>query len=106
MSTSYVLWSILAMGMVTLAIRAAPFLMAKWLRTHDSVQRLGGFLPPAIMALLLVHSLRDLGEQSNANYWPEIVSVLLVLALQRYRRQPLLSIAAGTVLYMALRQWV
>jgi branched-subunit amino acid transport protein AzlD len=100
MSDGYVLWAILAMGAVTFLIRALPFLGARWLRGSPVVRRIGLFLPPAIMALLLTHSVRDFGMQAPAQWWPAIVAMIVTLALQFYRRQPLLSIAAGTITYM------
>ena len=100
MNDLYVLSAIVAMGAVTFLIRALPFMGARWLRGSPMVRRIGVFLPPAIMALLLVHSVRDLGLQAPGQIWPAMVAVLVVLGLQIYKRQPLLSIAAGTVLYM------
>lgn len=100
MNDWYVFSAVVAMGAVTFLIRALPFMGARWLRGSPRVRRIGVFLPPAIMALLLVHSARDLGLQAPNQLLPTIVSVLVVLGLQLYKRQPLLSIAAGTVLYM------
>lgn len=100
MSDLYVLSAIVAMGAVTFLMRALPFIGARWLRGSPMVRRIGLFLPPAIMALLLLHSARDLGLQSPGHVLPTVVAVLVVLGLQLYKRQPLLSIAAGTVLYM------
>lgn len=100
MNDLYVLTAAVAMGAVTFLIRALPFMGARWLRGSSVVRRIGIFLPPAIMALLLVHSARDLGLQAPGQVLPAVVAVLVVLALQLYQRQPLLSIAAGTVLYM------
>lgn len=104
MSDVYVLLAVLAMGTVTFLIRALPFLGARWLKGNPKVRRIGVFLPPAIMALLLVHSARDLGMQAPGHWLPAVVSVLVVVGLQFYKRQPLLSIAAGTVLYMLWTQ--
>jgi branched-subunit amino acid transport protein AzlD len=97
----YVMTAIVAMAVVTFLIRALPFMGARWLRGSPVVRGIGVFLPPAIMALLLVHSARDLGEQAPGQWLPAVVAVLVVLTLQLYQRQPLLSIAAGTVLYMS-----
>ena len=52
----YSLGAIAAMGLVTLALRATPFVASQWLKKHPLVQRLGQFLPLAIMTLLLIHS--------------------------------------------------
>ena len=101
MTTDYVLMSIAAMGVVTFGLRALPFLLAKWLRDSPRVMRLGGFLPSAIMVILLMHSIRDLGQRSTSAWFTaELVCVAVVLLLQLYKRQPLLSILAGTGLYM------
>lgn len=100
MSSSYVVMAIAAMGVVTFLIRALPFLAARWLRHSPLVRQAGVFLPPAIMALLLIHSVRDLASQSSSHILPTCVAVAVALALQAYKGQPLLSITAGTVLYM------
>ena len=100
MSDGYVLLAILAMGAVTFAIRGLPFLGARWLKDSPLAKRIGLFLPPAIMALLTVHSVRELGLQAPGMWLPAVVAIGVALMLQVYKRQPLLSIAAGTVLYM------
>lgn len=100
MSDAYVVLAIAAMGVVTFLIRALPFLAARWLINSPVVRRVGVFLPPAIMTLLLIHSVRDLGSQSADHTLPTVVAVLVVLVFQAYKRQPLLSITAGTVLYV------
>ena len=101
--TGYVLASIAAAGLVTFLIRATPFLGARWLRKSRAVHQVGQFLPPAIMTLLLVHSIRELGESSRYYFMPETVAVLAVIALQWKTRQPLLSIAVGTASYVLWR---
>lgn len=100
MNDWYVLLAVLAMGTVTFLIRALPFIGTRWLRDSLLAQRVGRFLPPAIMTLLLLHSTLDLGLQASDQLLPAIVAVLVVLGMQLRLRQPLLSIAAGTVLYM------
>jgi branched-subunit amino acid transport protein AzlD len=104
--TGYVLISIAAAGLVTFLIRATPFLAARWLRKSPLVHQVGQFLPPAIMALLLVHSIRGLGDASRHAYLPETVAVLVVILLQWKTRQPLLSIAVGTGSYVLWRYLV
>lgn len=97
----YVLAATVAAGAVTFLIRAMPFLASRWLQAHRAVQRLGRFLPPAIMTLLLVHSIRDLASGGPTSYLPPILAVALVLVLQWRWHQPLASIAAGTAAYIA-----
>jgi len=70
MNDIYVLLAIVAMGAVTFAIRALPFLGARWLKDSPMVRCIGVFLPPAIMALLTIHSVRDLGLAASGQLWP------------------------------------
>ncbi|MDD5030945.1 MAG: AzlD domain-containing protein [Rhodoferax sp.] len=104
--TSYALGALAAMAGVTLGLRALPFLAARFLQHHPLVQRLGQFLPLAIMTLLLVHTLVGSARDNPHGPWAELAATACVLALQWVKRQPLLSILAGTTLYVVLRNGV
>jgi branched-subunit amino acid transport protein AzlD len=97
------LGAITAMAVVTFGLRALPFLAARWLQNSPLVQRLGRFLPLAIMTLLLLHTLVGQARDNPAGPWAEGVAVAVVLALQWWKKHPLLSILAGTALYVLLR---
>lgn len=99
----YVLGTIVAMGLVTFALRALPFVGAQWLRKHPVVQRLGQFLPLAIMTLLLVHSAAGSAREHATGPWPEALAVVVVAILQWRARNALLSILVGTGVYVFLR---
>ncbi|MBE0475019.1 AzlD domain-containing protein [Rhodoferax sp.] len=101
--TRYALGVIAAMALVTFGLRALPFLAARFLQSHPLVQRLGRFLPLAIMTLLLIHTLAGHARDNPSGPWAELAAVATVAALQWWRRQPLLSILAGTALYVLLR---
>ncbi|MEY5099067.1 MAG: hypothetical protein RJA36_1786 [Pseudomonadota bacterium] len=101
----YAVASIAAMGLVTYALRGLPFVASRWLQRRAVVQRLGRFLPPAIMTLLLLHSARGLALEHPAGPWPEALALALVLLLQWRWRNPLLSILAGTAVYVATRHF-
>ena len=51
---TYALIVIVVMTVVTVALRALPFVGARSLQRFPQVERVGRFLPPAIMTLLLV----------------------------------------------------
>lgn len=99
----YVLGAILAMGLTTLALRALPFFAARWLQRHALVARLGRFLPPAIMCLLLAHSVVGSARSHAAGPWPELAAVILVVLLQWRSANVLLSIFTGTAAYVLMR---
>lgn len=101
--TSYALGVLAAMAVVTFGLRALPFLAARFLQSHPLVQRLGRFLPLAIMTLLLLHTLVGSARQNPTGPWAELAAVATVVALQWWRRHALLSILAGTALYVLLR---
>lgn len=100
---TYALGVLAAMTVVTFGLRALPFLAARFLQSHPLVQRLGRFLPLAIMTLLLLHTLVGSAGQNPSGPWAELVAVVTIMGLQWWRRHALLSILAGTLLYVALR---
>ncbi|HLU80330.1 MAG TPA: AzlD domain-containing protein [Burkholderiaceae bacterium] len=103
--TGYLLAAIGAMGVVTFALRALPFLSARLLRRSAVVQHLGRFLPLAIMTLLLVHSASASAREHPTGPWPELLAIAVTAGLQWRTRNPLLSIVGGTALYVMLRNW-
>ena len=104
-SGAYLFGVIAAMGLVTFALRALPFVAAQWLQKHALVQKLGQFLPLAIMTLLLVHSATGAALEHANGPWPELLAVALVVVVQWRRRNALLSIVLGTCLYVLMRNF-
>ncbi|MBP6339275.1 MAG: AzlD domain-containing protein [Vitreoscilla sp.] len=101
--SGYAVAVIVAMGGVTLALRALPFLAAQWLHKHPLVQALGRFLPLAIMTLLLVNAMVGAARSHSAGPAPELLAVALVVLLQWFGRHALLSILVGTGTYVLMR---
>ena len=103
MDFGYLMLVFIAMAAVTFAERALPFAASKWLQKQRWVRNLGDFLPLAIMVLLTVHAATDAAVARNAAPTPEVVSIAFAFALQWVLKNPLVSIFAGTALYVA---WV
>ncbi|MEN9904134.1 MAG: hypothetical protein RLZZ555_699 [Pseudomonadota bacterium] len=102
--TRYALGVIAVMALITFGLRALPFVASRWLQQHDIVRRLGRFLPLAIMVLLLLHAIVSASrEHQNGGPWYELLGAALAGLLQWRSRNPLLSIVAGTGLYVLLR---
>ena len=101
--SGYAIGVIAAMGGVTFALRALPCVAAPWLQKHPLVQRLGEFLPLAIMTLLMVHSVMGSATENPTGPWPELLAVALVVGLQWRSKNALLSILVGTGVYVLLR---
>ena len=100
---AYVLGVIAVMGLVTLGLRATPFLAGKWLQRHAIVLRLGRFLPLAIMVLLTLHTLVDNAQSHTMGPWPELAAGIAVVGVQLWRKQALLSIVLGVLMYVVIR---
>lgn len=105
MSSGYLISVIVAMAIVTFALRALPFVAAQWLQKHAVVARLGEFLPLAIMTLLVVHSAAGSAQAHAAGPWPELAAIALTVGVQWRSRNALLSIVLGTALYVLLRNF-
>ena len=59
-------------------------------------------LPSAIIGMLVVYCLKDTAVTTVPFGLPELIAALSVTALQVWRRNSLLSILSGTVIYMVL----
>lgn len=99
--------SILVMAGVTLLTRLLPFLVfGRGGRPPKAVVYLGKVLPPAIIAMLVVYCLRNVNLFAGSHGLPELLCAAVVVVLQIWKRNTLLSICGGTALYMVLVQWV
>lgn len=74
--------------------------------TPKYIQYLEKVLPAAVFGLLVVYCLRNVNLFSGSRGMPEFLSILFVILLHIWKRQMLLSIAGGTILYMVLVQYV
>lgn len=86
-----------------LAALFAVLTVEQWLQKHSIVQRLGAFLPLAIMTLLRVHSMVGSAAENPSGPWPGLLAVTLVELLQGWSRHALLRILGGTGVYLQLR---
>lgn len=101
---------LITIGMVilgTVLTRFVPFLVFRGDKpTPAYVQYLGKMLPGAVFGLLVIYCLKNVSVFTGSHGLPELVSIVVVVALHLWKRQMLLSIAGGTVCYMALVQMV
>ena len=91
---------------VTIALRFAPFLLLRGRETPKFIAYLGRVLPYAIMGMLVVYCLRGTSFMSVSNWLPQLIAVAVVVGLHVWKRNTLLSIIAGTAIYMILVQVV
>ena len=107
MTFSQQMITILMIVLGTMATRFLPFLLFPSGKPLPGfIRYLGRVLPGAVFGLLVVYSLKDTDIFSGSHGLPELIAVLAVIALHLARRQMLLSIAGGTIIYMLLVQFV
>ena len=107
LSTWEALASIGVMAAVTFLTRALPFLLFdRGDHPPAIILYLGRVLPPAIIAMLIVYCLKGVSFAAAPYGIPEFLACGAVAALHVWKRNTLLSIAGGTVLYMVLVQMV
>ena len=98
---------IAAVAITTFVTRAASFLVfPKDREVPPTVKYIGTILPPAVIGMLVVYCLRSISWLSAPHGAPELIAIAAVAGLHLWKRNVLLSIAGGTVLYMVLVQAV
>lgn len=98
---------IAAIAGVTFLLRALPF----WIfggkrKTPPYIAYLSEALPYAMMGMLVVYCLRNVNIFERPYGLPELLAGGTVAGLHLWKRNTLLSIAAGTAVYMILIQTV
>ncbi len=91
------------MALATIALRFLPFLVFQK-RVPPYVTYLGKVLPSAIIGMLVVYCLRNTAVLAAPFGIPELLSALVVIVLQVWKRSSLISILSGTAAYMVLIQ--
>lgn len=96
----YMLGIVAAGFVVNFGLRALPFILfgGKGRTIPAWIDRVSGFISPVIIVALVVYSFAGLAWRTP---WPYVAGALSV-GLQVWKRNPLLSIVAGTVIYMLL----
>ena len=110
MSTTAYLWSLIAVTAgVTLLLRAFPFLLfGTGAKTPPVIEYVGKVLSPAAIAMLVVYCFgcyfRDRPLLQIYCGAAELIAAAIVVGLQLWKKNPLLSILCGTAVYMILVQ--
>ena len=93
------------MAIVTMLLRFLPFIIFTK-NTPEYISYLGKVLPAALIGMLVIYCLKDVSVVDAPHGLPELIAALAVVGLQVWKRISLLSILAGTVVYMLLVQLV
>jgi len=92
---------------MTFLTRLIPFILFKGKKeTPKSIRYIGNYLPPAVIAMLIIYSIKNISIIVYPYGIPEIIGIAAVVLLHLYKRNNLLSIVGGTIIYMILVQYI
>ncbi len=104
MTTAQSIITIFMVILGTMITRFLPFIIFPEGKTPPKyITYLGTVLPYAVIGLLVVYCLKD-AVFTTCHGLPEIIAIAFIIFLHKWKKNTLLSIGAGTVLYMSLVQ--
>ena len=90
---------------VTVLLRFLPFaVFGTNKKTPEYITFISSVLPYAIMGMLVVYCLKDVSITAAPHGIPELIAGAIVVGLHLWKGNTLVSIVAGTVVYMLLIQ--
>ncbi len=101
---SYLLGVIAVMTVATFATRLFPFVVLKGKGDHPTLDFLGRYMPPAVMTILVLYSLKSVELTSAPHGANELIALSITTAVHLWKRNSLLSIISGTIFYMTALQ--
>lgn len=106
MSTSvYTAVLIAVMAAVTMLLRWLPFLIFHK-HTPSYILYLGKVLPAAIIGMLVIYCLKDVDVLRSPYGLSELIAGAATVGIHVWKRNSLVSILSGTIVYMILIQLV
>lgn len=98
---------IFIVAVCTFITRVFPFvLFGRTKRIPKIIQYLGAILPSAIMITLIIYCLKDSLLILSSTLFANLISIGVVVLLHIWKKNTLLSIGAGTFLYMLFVQFI
>ena len=105
--TTYSIIAIAVAALCTFATRLVPFaLFGGKKEVPATITYLGKVLPPAIIATLIIYCIRSVDFTASPHGAAEIIAIVVTALLHIWKRNTLISIGGGTILYMFLVQFV
>jgi len=105
LTTPQLILTIAIMAIITFLTRVTPFILFPSHKTTPKyISYLGDVLPFAIIGMLIIYCLKEVSVQSFPFGIPELISIIFVTLLHLWKKNTLLSISGGTILYMFLMQ--
>ena len=101
----FIFFGVVALG--TLLTRALPFLLFPENREIPKyIKYLSNVLPFTIIGMLVIYCLKNVSVVQEPHAIPEAISIAVIVVLHLWKKNTLLSIGGGSLIYMILVQYV
>lgn len=106
MNNTHSILMVAVISAVTILLRFLPFLIFGKRKTPEYISYLGRVLPYSIMGMLVVYCLRNVSVLTVPYGIPELIACAIVILTHIWKRNTLLSILSGTLVYMFMVQFL
>lgn len=103
MNNYEILLMILVPALVNICLRAVPFVfLGRKKEVGAGIRNVGDMLPAAIMATLVIYCIRSITVSGMTDNIMTLTSVAVTSLLHIWKKNTIISISGGTILYMVL----
>ena len=92
----------LLIGLIVFAERLFPFAIFAKRQPGRLIHIFERFIPPVVMIALLIYSLRDVRFTTVTQWVPPISAITFTIVTYLWKKNSLISIFGGTIIYMIL----
>ena len=92
----------LLIGLIIFCERLFPFAIFSKRKPGKLIHIFERYIPPVVMIGLLIYSLRDIRFASIEQWVPQITAITFTIATYLWKKNSLVSIFGGTIIYMIL----
>ena len=92
----------LLIGLIVFCERLFPFAVFSKRKPGKLIHIFELYIPPIVMLGLLIYNLRDVRFSSLAQWIPQIAAITFTIVTYLWKKNSLLSIFGGTIIYMIL----
>lgn len=101
-SLNVVFQTIFFTALILIFYRAFPFLIFSKREVPVALKFVEKSLPPLIIAVLLVYCFKDLNFAERPFVAPNFIALIVVILLHIWKKNSMISILGGTILFMIL----
>lgn len=102
LTLNQILIATLISAAVIFATRAFPFVLFSKKDPPAIIRFIEKYIPPMVMAVLLVYCFKDVNFASNPFGLNEIIALYITVMLHLWKSNSMISIFGGTIVYMIL----